>query len=59
MNSNDPRKITNKLIDLIQDNRIDKDDLIMVCLKWMSESDVRNMLDANEYKLGYDESDLG
>tara|TARA_Y100000401_G_scaffold106502_1_gene100091 strand:- start:1131 stop:1310 length:180 start_codon:yes stop_codon:yes gene_type:complete len=58
MDNNDPRKITNKLIDLVENGQVDKHDLILVCLKWMSEADVRNMLDANEYKLGYDESDL-
>mgnify|MGYP003680472928 CR=1 FL=1 len=33
--NNDPRKITNKLIDLIENDQVDKDDLIVACLKWL------------------------
>ena len=47
----DPRHTTNSLIELINKGHLNKDDLIMACLKFMSEADVKEMLEANDYTL--------
>lgn len=54
------RKYTNKLLEMVDEGLIDKDTLIVACLKWMSEDDVREMAKANELILEdeEDEEDL-
>lgn len=54
------REITNKLLEMIEDGTLNKDDLIMACLKYMSEDEVRDMAEANEFILEdeEDEEDL-
>lgn len=54
------RKYTNKLLEMVDEGLIDKDALIVACLKWMSEDDVREMAKANELILEdeKDEEDL-
>lgn len=47
----DPRHTTNSLIELIDEGYLNKDDLIMACLKFMSEADVKEMLEANDFCL--------
>lgn len=42
------REVTNKLIEMIEEQLIDPNDVVMMCLKWMSEDDVKEMLKANE-----------
>ena len=37
----DTRKYTNKLLELVDDGCLDKDEVIMACVKWMSEDDVQ------------------
>lgn len=39
---------TNKLLALIEEGVIDKDYVILACLKYMSEDDVTDMMHANE-----------
>ena len=49
------RKYTNKLLEGIEEGIYDKDTVIMACVKYMSEADVEDMMDANE--MNFDEED--
>ena len=49
------REKTNKLLELIENDMISAEDVVMMCLKWMSEDDVADMLQANEVDI--DEED--
>lgn len=49
------REKTNKLLELIENDMISAEDVVMMCLKWMSEDDVAEMLQANEVDI--DEED--
>ena len=42
------RKFTNKLLDLIEENILDPKDVVVMCLKYMSEDEVEDMCMANE-----------
>ena len=48
-----PRKYTNKLLEGIEEGIYDKDTVILACVKYMSESDVEDMMHCNE--MNYDE----
>ena len=43
------REFTTKLLDMIDDGLLDKDTVIMACVKYMSEDDVRDMMFANDF----------
>jgi hypothetical protein len=43
------RTYTNKLLQLIQDESVDKDAVIQACLDYMSEDDVKDMMMANDF----------
>ncbi len=43
------RKYTNQLLDMIEDGRLDRDTVIMACVKFMSEYEVQDMMEANEF----------
>jgi len=43
------RKYTNQLLEMIEDGLLDRDTVIMACIKYMSESDVQDMMEANEF----------
>jgi hypothetical protein len=45
------RKATNKILELIDECVLDPKDVVMMCLKWMSEDDVAEMAKANEIDL--------
>ena len=45
------RQATNKLIEMIDEGLLDKRDVIVMALKWMSEDDVKAMCEANEIDL--------
>ena len=47
------RKYTNKLLEGSEEGVYDKDTVIMACVKYMSEADVEDMMDANE--MNFDE----
>ena len=55
------RKATNKLIEMVDAGLLDKRDVIVMALNWMSEDDVKAMCEANEINLdtedGEDEED--
>lgn len=43
------RQFTNKLYDMIENGLLDKDTVITACLKYMSEDDVKDMMECNEF----------
>ena len=45
------RKYTNLLLEMIEEGLLDKDTVIMACIKYMSEDDVQGMMEANEFIL--------
>ena len=51
------REATNKLLEMIDEQLIDPKDVVMMCLKWMSEDDVKEMCEANEIYFEEDEED--
>jgi hypothetical protein len=44
-----PREYTNKLLEMIDEGLLDKDTVIMACVKYMSEDDVKDMMECNEF----------
>jgi len=43
------RRYTNLLLDLVQDGSLDKDHVINAFIKYMSEDDVQDMMEYNEF----------
>ena len=43
------RKVTNTILEMIEDGLLDRDTVINACLKYMSEDDVADMAHANEF----------
>lgn len=43
------REFTNKLWDMIDNGSLDKDTVITACLKYMSEDEVKDMMEMNEF----------
>ena len=43
------RYYTNMLLEMIDDGLLDRDTVITACLKYMSEDDVQDMMEANEF----------
>jgi hypothetical protein len=43
------RFYTNMLLEMVEDSVLDRDHVIMACLKYMSEDDVQDMMEANEF----------
>ena len=50
-----PRQKTDLLLDMIENGLLDKDQVIMACLKYMSEDEVADMARANDFFM--DEAD--
>lgn len=42
------RQATNKILEMIEAGLLDPKDVVLMCLKWMSEDDVKEMAEANE-----------
>ena len=42
------RETTNKILEMIDECGLDAKDVALMCLKWMSEDDVKEMCEANE-----------
>jgi hypothetical protein len=42
------REATNKILEMIDESILDPKDVVLMCLKWMSEDDVAGMAEANE-----------
>lgn len=51
------RKITNKLMDMIDQGLVDRDTVIQACLMYMSEDEVADMCHVNEFILHQDDED--
>jgi len=51
----DVREATNKILDMVDEGILDKDMVIMACLKYMSEDDVADMAHCNEFFLNEEE----
>ena len=49
------REVTNKILEMIDECGLNAKDVVMMCLKWMSEDDVKEMCEANE--IYFDEED--
>ena len=45
------RETTNKVLEMIDEGLLNPRDIVMMCLKWMSEDDVKEMCKANELDL--------
>jgi hypothetical protein len=43
------RQYTAKLLDMVADGLLDRDTVIMACVKYMSEDDVKDMMEHNEF----------
>ena len=43
------RKYTNMVLEMVEEGILDKDEVIMACLKYMSEAEVRDMAEANGF----------
>jgi len=43
------RQYTNLILEMVEDDILDKDTVIMACLKYMSDDQVRDMAKANEF----------
>ena len=51
------REATNRILELVEEGMLDRDTVIMACLKYMSEDDVSDMAHANEFFLDEDEEE--
>ena len=52
-----PRQATDKILEMVEEGILDKDTVIMSCLKYMSEDDVADMAHANEFFINEEEED--
>ena len=53
----DVRQATDKILEMVEEGILDKDMVIMSCLKYMSEDDVADMAQMNEFFPMPDEED--
>ena len=51
------RQATNKILEMVEEGILDKDTVIMSCLKYMSEDDVADMAHSNEFFINEEEDD--
>jgi len=51
------RQATNRLLEMIEEGILDRDTVIMACVKYMSEDDVADMCHANEFFEDEDEDE--
>jgi hypothetical protein len=57
MYSRQTRQATTRLLSLVEEGLLDKDQVIMACVKYMSEDDVADMCHANEFFIDEEEND--
>ena len=53
----DVRQATDRILEMVDEGVLDKDTVIMACLKYMSEDDVADMAQMNEFFYDDEESD--
>jgi len=51
------REFTNKILEAVAEGLLDKDMVIMACLKYMSEQQVKDMAEANEFFMDEEDDD--
>ena len=51
------RQATNKLLTMIEEEMLDRDTVILACVKYMSEDQVRDMCHLNEFFEGTEDED--
>ena len=51
------RQATNKLLEMIEEGMLDRDSVILACVKYMSEDQVRDMCHMNEFFAGTEDED--
>ena len=51
------RQSTDKILEMVEEGILDKDTVIMSCLKYMSEDDVADMAHSNEFFYNEEEGD--
>ena len=51
----DVREYTNLLLEMVDEGLLDKDNVIMACVKYMSEDDVQDMMEHNDYVITLNE----
>lgn len=51
------REYTNRLLEMVDEGLLDRDTVIMACVKYMSEDDVRDMMESNEFITDIDEDE--
>jgi cytoplasmic iron level regulating protein YaaA (DUF328/UPF0246 family) len=51
------RQYTNKLLEMIENGLLDKDQVILACVKYMSEDDVEDMMHINEMLIDEEEEE--
>ena len=51
------RQATNKLLEMVEEGMLDRDSVILACVKYMSEDQVRDMCHMNEFFEGTEDED--
>ena len=51
------RQATDKILEMVEEGILDKDTVIMSCLKYMSEDDVADMAHSNEFFINTNEEE--
>jgi len=51
------RQATEKVLEMVEEGILDKDTVIMSCLKYMSEDDVADMAQMNDFFINEEEDD--
>lgn len=51
------RKYSNRFIEMVEEGLLDPVEAVRMCVKWMSEDDVKLLMDANEIEYEYSEED--
>ena len=51
------RQATDKILEMVEEGILDKDTVIMSCLKYMSEDDVADMAHSNEFFINEEEDE--
>ena len=51
------RQATDKILEMVEEGILDKDTVIMSCLKYMSEDDVADMAHSNEFFINEEDED--
>ena len=51
----DVREYTNLLLEMVDEGLLDRDNVIMACVKYMSEDDVQDMMEHNEFVITLNE----